>query len=120
MKIKQDDLIIIADKEIQDKGMAYHHITSCDSLYEIGIPQIIKQFKVRDEYKEIKQDINKLEKISINIEFIDVKVEKPIFNDYKTGRVTPLFPIDTIKKRLTYKGSISTNVIITMTGHLEN
>ena len=48
--IEQNDLFLIGDSELNDKGLVYHHISSSDDLYDIGIPQIITQvFKVEKE-----------------------------------------------------------------------
>jgi hypothetical protein len=45
--IKQDDLFLVGDAEIEDKGLVNHHLTSADDLYTNGITQIITQvFKV--------------------------------------------------------------------------
>ena len=48
--INQDDLFLVGDSELDNKGLVYHHISSSDDLYDIGIHQIITQvFKVEKE-----------------------------------------------------------------------
>ena len=47
--IDQNDLFLIGDSELDNKGLVYHHISSADDLYEIGIPQIITQVFIQHQ-----------------------------------------------------------------------
>ena len=48
--INQDDLFLVGDAEIDDKGLVNHHLSSANDLYTNGITQIITQvFKVEKD-----------------------------------------------------------------------
>ena len=74
--LEQDELFIVGDSEIDDKGLVHHHVSSANDLYTNGIPQIITQvFEVdkdiinqRDSTAEDKL----IERIHVIIKFTNV------------------------------------------------
>lgn len=122
--IKQNDLFLVGDADISDRGLVDHHVSSANDLYENGIPHIITRvFKVdkdmanqRDSTPEDKQ----IETIHVLIKFTDVYISRPTTVNYYSGKEEVLYPNVAILEDKTYSGNLRINAHITATAHLKN
>ena len=123
-KLNQDDLFLIGDSLIQNKGLISHHLDSANNFYLNGIKQIITQgFKIqKDIYNRRKQtpeDID-IEWISCEVIPTDVQLKQPTTLQYRTGKDTVLFPKDALAKEKIYSGSLTIGCDIKAIAHLKN
>jgi len=122
--IAQDDLFLVGDAEIDDKGLVDHHISSSNDLYTNGIPHIITQvFKVEKEI-ENKRDSTaedkEIEKVYIIIKFTKVYISRPTMVNYYSGKEEILYPNVALLKDKTYSANLRVDASINATAHLKN
>ena len=94
--INADDIFLVNDAVIDEKGLVDHHITSANDLYEIGIPQIITQvFEINMtlyDIKRITEDEKNIDHLDVLINFGNVVINKPTMLNYHSGQEEILFP----------------------------
>jgi DNA-directed RNA polymerase beta subunit len=122
--IQQDDLFLVGDAEVSDKGLVYHHISSADDLYTNGIPQIITQvFKVEKEIENKRDSTSEdkeIDKIFVLIKFTDVFMSRPTMINYYSGKEEILYPNVALLEDKTYSANLRVNASITATAYLKN
>jgi DNA-directed RNA polymerase beta subunit len=122
--IKQDDLYLVGDVEIKEKGLVHHHISSANDLYKNGIPQIITQvFKVEKDIANQRDSTSEdklIETIYVLIKFTDVFISKPTTVNYCSGKEEVLYPNVALLEDKTYSANLRVNASITATAHLKN
>ena len=122
--IEQNDLFLIGDSELNDKGLVYHHISSSDDLYDIGIPQIITQvFKVEKEIinqRNITTEDKNIKKINVCVTFDDVFISKPTIIDYYSGKEEVIYPNRALLEEKTYSGNLRVNASIVATAYMND
>jgi len=114
--LTNDDIQLVGDAEIDDKGLVHHHISSANDLYEIGISQIVTQvFKLEFPIKNLKKDTAEEKEINhviVKINFKNVKINKPTTITYNSGKDEVLYPNDALLKDKTYKSDLKVDVLI--------
>jgi DNA-directed RNA polymerase II subunit RPB2 len=122
--LTNEDVFLVGDAEIDDKGLVHHHISSVNDLYGIGIPQIITQvFKLEFVIKDIRRNTPEEENIDhviVKINFSDVNINKPTMINYSSGKEEILFPSVALLKEKTYKSTLRVNVNIEAIAVLKN
>ena len=122
--IEQDDLFLLGDAELDNKGLVYHHISSSNDLYNIGIPQIITQvFKVEKDIinqRDITQDDKNIVKFNVVVEFTDVFMSKPTTIDYYSGKEEVIYPNQALLSEKTYSGNLSVNATIKAIAYMKD
>ncbi len=122
--LTNDEVFLVGDAEIDEKGLIHHHIASANELYSIGIPQIITQvFKLEFIAKEIKrstQEEENIDHIIVKINFSDVLINKPTMINYNSGKPEVLYPNMAILKDRTYKSNLKVNVHLEATAVLRS
>lgn len=122
--LEQDELFIVGDSEIDDKGLVHHHISSANDLYTNGIPQIITQvFEVdkdiinqRDSTAEDKL----IERIHVIIKFTNVFISRPTMINYYSGKEEVLYPNVALLEDKTYSANLRVNASIKATAYFKN
>lgn len=119
-----DDIFLVGDSVLDEKGLVDHHITSANDLYEIGIPQIITQvFEIKMtlyDIKRISEEEKNIDHLLVNINFSDVVINKPTMLNYASGKEEILFPNTALLKEKTYKSTLYVDVKIKVTAVLKN
>lgn len=122
--IDQDDLFLVGDAEIDDKGLVDHHISSSNDLYTNGIPHIITQvFKVEKEIENKRDSTDEdkeIEKVFVIIKFTKVYISRPTMINYYSGKEEILYPNIALLKDKTYSANLRVDATITATAHLKN
>lgn len=122
--IKQDDVFMVGDSEIEQKGLVAHHIESMNDQYTRGIPEIITTiFKIEkkiENERETTPEDKEIKTIDISVQFTDVFTNRPTTVDYNSGKEKPLFPRGALIKDKTYSGNLSINAKITAIAYLKN
>lgn len=122
--LTNDDIFLVGDSEIDEKGLVHHHISSANDLYDIGIPQIIKQvFKLKFVVKDIKRSTieeENIEHVIVKVTFSDVFINKPTMINYNSGKEEILYPIKALRNDRTYKSNLTVSVHIETTAVLKN
>lgn len=122
--VKQDDLFLIGDSLIDEKGLIGHHLESANNFYLNGIRQIITQgftierdvINKRDATEEDKQ----IEWVHCEVIPTDVILKPPTTLHYKTSKEIVLFPKVALEREKVYSGSLSFSCDIKLTAHLKN
>lgn len=122
--IKQDDLFLVGDAELDQKGLIYHHIASANDLYINGIPYIITQsYKIEKEIinqRDSTQEDKQIEKIFVDIKFTDVFISKPTKTNYYSGKEEVIFPNAALLEEKTYSGNLRVNAKIDASAYLKD
>jgi DNA-directed RNA polymerase beta subunit len=122
--LKQNDLILVTDSEIEEKGLVNHHIESMNDLYQNGIHQIITRiFKVEKDIENKRtntpEDLE-IEKINVVVNFTDVFMSRPTMINYFSGKEEVLYPNVALLGDKTYSANLRVNATIKATAYLRN
>jgi DNA-directed RNA polymerase beta subunit len=122
--IKQDDLFLVGDSEIDDKGLVNHHLSSANDLYTNGITQIITTvFKVEkdiDNQRDSTPEDKEIDRINVLIKFTDVFISRPTMINYYSGKEEVLYPNVALLKDKTYSANLRVNATIKATAYMKN
>jgi DNA-directed RNA polymerase beta subunit len=122
--IAQDDLFHVGDAEIDEKGLAHHHLSSANDLYSNGIPQIITQvFKVEKDIVNVRDgtaEDKEIDRIYVLIKFTDVMISRPTTVNYFSGKEEVLYPNVALLEDKTYSANLRVNATITATAYLKD
>lgn len=122
--IAPDDLVLIWDSLIDDKGLVDHHISSANELLEIGIPQIITSvFEINMTLYDIKRNTEEeqnIDHLNVVVNFSNVNIHKPTMLNYNSGKEEILYPNMALTKKKTYKSTLRVDVTIKVTAVYKN
>lgn len=122
--IEQDELFVIGDAEIDDKGLVHHHVSSANDLYTNGIPQIITQvFKVEKDIANQRDSTTEdklIDRIHVLIKFTDVFISRPTMINYYSGKEEVLYPNVALLEDKTYSANLRVNANIKATAYFKN
>lgn len=122
--IKGDDLLLIGDSLIDNKGLIWHHIESANNFYNNGIKQIITEgFKTEKELinkRTITTEDQEIERIYCKVEYTDVKLKRPSIMHFRTSKESVLYPKVALMREKTYSGSLFISCKITATAYLKD
>lgn len=122
--LKQDDLILVGDAELDDKGLVHHHIQSANDLYEVGIPQIVTQvFKVDLRLENIRRETEEeknIKFIHLEVRFMNVDIHKPTVINYDSGVENITYPNICHQKNKTYHSKMNVDAYVKATAHMQN
>jgi DNA-directed RNA polymerase beta subunit len=122
--LRVDDLLLVSDAEVSDKGLVNHHLESMNDLYQNGIHQIITQvFKVEKDIENKRtntpEDLE-IDKIHVEVKFTDVSLSRPTMVNYFSGKEEVLYPKVALLEDKTYSASLRVNATIKATAYLKN
>jgi DNA-directed RNA polymerase beta subunit len=122
--VVQDDLYLVGDSEVSEKGLADHHISSANDLYKNGIPHIITTvFKVEKDIANQRDSTSEdklIETVSVDIRFTDVFISRPTTVNYCSGKEEVLYPNIALLEDKTYSANLRVNASIVATAHLKD
>lgn len=122
--IKADDLYLVGDAFLDEKGLNGHHLESANNFYANGIKQIITEgFDIRKDIinKRIATAEDKsIERIHCEVKFTDVRIEPPTTLNYVTGKEVMLMPKTALLRDKTYSGPLYIGCEIKATAYLKN
>ena len=109
-KLDKDDLILIGDSLIDQKGLISHHLESANNFYRNGIKQIITEgFKTERELinkRNITPEDQEIERIFCKVTYTDVQLRPPTMMQFLTSKETLLYPKVALTREQTYSGSL--------------
>lgn len=122
--IKQDDLLLIGDALIDQKGLISHHLDSANNFYKNGIRQIITQgFKIEREVvnrRSATPEDKEIDWIFCEVIPTNVELRPPTTLHYRTGKEMILYPTTALVSEKFYSGSLSFSCEVKATAHLKN
>lgn len=122
--ISSSDLFLVGDAALDAKGLIDHHLSSCNSFYEIGLAQICTQvFDIRMTLYDIKRNTEEeknIDHLVVNIGFSNVVINKPTMINYNSGKEEILYPNVALTKEKTYKSVLRVDVNIKVTAMMKN
>jgi DNA-directed RNA polymerase beta subunit len=123
-KIYDEELFLIGDSLLDQKGLVSHHLESANNLYKTGLEQIITQgFKVERDVvnKRTTTDEDKqIDWIHVEVNFSNVNLSPPTTLNYQTGKPMVLYPRVALIREKVYSGNLSVSCEITATAHFKN
>jgi DNA-directed RNA polymerase II subunit RPB2 len=124
--INPDELLLVIDSILDEKGLVNHHIESSTELYEIGLQQIITQvFEINitlreDVIKKSTEEEKNIDHLDITINFSDVRISRPTSMDYDSGGMErPLYPNEALIKEKTYQSTLRVDVKIKIIAYMK-
>ncbi len=106
--IKPNDLFLIGDALIDEKGLIGHHIESANNFYANGIKQIITEgFDIQKDIinrRQATDEDKQIEYIHCEVKFTDVTILPPTTLNYFTGKEVMLMPQMALLRDKTYSG----------------
>jgi len=125
-QIKKEELVVIIDSEITEKGLVNHHLNSFNSFTSGGIRQIVTElFKVEAVVPQVRnstaEDL-KIKNIKYEVNFTKVYVDKPkvLMGSGSSGKKEAMFPDTARKQELSYASTVSVDVAIKATAFLHD
>lgn len=122
--IKQDEIFMVGDAVLDERGLIDHHLQSCNDLYTDGINQIITEvFAINMTLYDIKRhtdDEKNINHLQVSIKFSDVKINRPTMLNYNSGKDEILFPNMALMKEKTYNSTLRVDVHIKVTAFFKN
>ena len=122
--IEQDDLYMVGDAELDEKGLVHHHLSSANDLYTNGIPQIITQvFKVEKDIANQRDSTSEdklIDRIYVLINFTDVFISRPTMINYYSGKEEVLYPNVALLEDKTYSANLRVNASIKATAYMKD
>lgn len=116
--VSNDDSFLVGDARLDEIGFVDHHISSFNDFVENGIKQIItKVFKV-DRDVVVTFDDENTERIHIQVEFTDVRIDKPTFDAHKQGTAQSLTPNFALINNRTYSAALYIDAKVTATAYM--
>ena len=122
--INPDELYLVGDAELEEKGLVHHHLSSINDLYTNGIPHIITQvFKVEKDIlntRNITAEDKEIEYIHVEGKFTNVYIGRPTTTHYFSGKDEILFPNSAVISDKTLSADLRIDMQITATAYLKN
>ena len=119
-----DELFLIGDSFLADRGLVRHHKDSADNLYNNGIHQIVSQgFKVEKRVmneRNATQEDKDIEYIDCEVSFTNVELLPPSTVQYSTGKSIILYPRVALEREKVYSGLLMISCEIRATARLRN
>lgn len=119
--IKPNDLYLVGDSLIDEKGLIGHHIESANNFYANGIRQIITEgFDIRKDIinkRQATDEDKNIEYIRCEVKFTDVKIYPPTTLNYFTGKEVMLMPQVALLRDKTYSGPMFISCVVKATAH---
>ena len=124
--LTKEDLVIVLDSEITEKGLANHHINSFNSFASGGIRQIVTElFSVEAVIPQVRNstpDDLKIKNIKYEAHFTKVRIDKPqiLANSGTASRKDAMYPDTARKQELSYSSTVYVDVRIKATAFLHD
>ena len=122
--IYDEELFLIGDSLLDQKGLVSHHLESANNLYKIGLEQIITQgFKVERDIvnkRTTTDEDRQIDWIHVEVNFSNVNLSPPTTLNYQTGKPMVLYPRVALIREKVYSGDLSVSCEIIATAHLKN
>jgi len=119
--IKPDDLYLVGDSLIDEKGLIGHHIESANNFYANGIKQIITEgFDIQKDIinkRQATDEDKNIEYIHCEVKFTDVKIYPPTTLNYFTGKEVMLMPQVALLRDKTYSGPMFISCVVKATAY---
>ncbi len=121
--VKPDDLLLVGDSYIDEKGLIGHHIDSANNFYTTGIKSIVTEgFDIRKKIINTRgatAEDRTIERIECEVKFTDVKIDPPTTLNYVTGKEVVLMPRTALARDKTYSGPLYISCEVKATAYLK-
>lgn len=122
--INPDDLFLVGDAFIDEKGLNGHHLESANNFYATGIKQIITEgFDIQKDIvnrRDATPEDKSIDRIHCEVKFTDVKIYPPTTLNYVTGKEIMLMPQVALLREKTYSGPLYIGCEVKATAYLKN
>lgn len=119
--IRPDDLFLVGDALLDEKGLIGHHKESADRFYETGIKQIITEgFNIEKNITNRRQATDEdksIDYVHCVVKFTGVTIDPPRTLNYFTGKEMLLMPQAALLRDKTYSGPMYISCDVTATAH---
>jgi DNA-directed RNA polymerase beta subunit len=120
--LNYDDLFMVGESEIDEKGLVSHQINSMNNLYEVGIPQMITQIfnpEINlDNKRDTTEEDRKIKRINARVKFHSVEIKKPMYTIDESSK--PLYPLQALLGEKTYSSDLYVQATIKATAYLHD
>ncbi|ARA72182.1 DNA-directed RNA polymerase subunit B [Kaumoebavirus] len=123
-QLTQAELNVIPDKELETRGEIEHHLSSFNEFASTGLMQIMTEiFTISrsfiNERNKTPED-REIETINFEVKITNVKVNKPTYNLYNSGKTMPLMPNLARRDLKTYSAGIYVDAKIEAKAYKKN
>nr|QQV29652.1 DNA-directed RNA polymerase subunit beta [Kaumoebavirus] len=123
-QLTQAELNVIPDKELETRGEIEHHLSSFNEFASTGLMQIMTEiFTISrsfiNERNKTPEDRD-IETINFEVKITNVKVNKPTYNLYNSGKTMPLMPNLARRDLKTYSAGIYVDAKIEAKAYKKN
>lgn len=119
----QDELLLVGDSLIDQKGLISHHLDSANNFYKNGIAQIISGFTIEKDIinrRNITDEDNDIQWIKCSVKPKNIVLTPPKTLHYKTGKVQVLYPTAALVQDKFYSGNLSFDADIKAVAYYKN
>lgn len=118
--LTEDDMMQFVSSAVDaGGGLVGHNTSSFNGLLSEGIPQILtKAFDISKRFKDERTDTandRRRESVEVSMKFTDVKIGKPSYAMYETGKIQPMYPNYARISDKTYAGKLEMGVEVALT-----
>jgi DNA-directed RNA polymerase beta subunit len=122
--LKSSDLMAMISATINQFGLADHNLHGFNLLMTEGIKSILmRNFDIsrtiKNERTQTKEDKN-ITAITININFTNVDIAKPMTSTFAVGKMSNLLPHEARKRKCNYMGDITVDATVSLVAKFEN
>lgn len=121
-KLNNDDLWTIHHSTLK-KGPTHYLKESMNNFYDVGIDQIVSNFKIEGTVynkRERTPEDKAIETIQYNVKMTNIRLTSPMTNDKDTGEGIATIPIEALRDEKTYKGNMYVDVNMKATAFLKD
>jgi DNA-directed RNA polymerase beta subunit len=121
VSMRPDDLFLVGDALIDEKGLIGHHIESANNFYANGIKQIITEgFDIQKDIinkRQATDEDKSIERIHCEVKFTGVKIYPPTTLNYYTSKEVMLMPQFALLRDKIYSGPMFISCIVKATAY---
>lgn len=118
--ITNENMVTLVYSEIEERGIAGHHLDSMNLFYKEGIVQIITDvFSIKKTIKNNRvgtEEDNKIKEIIYEVKFTDVSLLRPSVSSFNTGDSHLMFPNNAMENNLNYSCQLLLSAEVKATG----
>jgi len=119
-----NDLFLVGDSLIDQRGLISHHLESANNFYKNGIRQIITQgFKIERDVinrRIATEEDREIEWVHCEVIPTDITLRPPTTLHYKTSKEIVLYPKVALAREKVYSGTLLFSCDVKLTAHLKN
>lgn len=121
--VNPDDLFLVGDAMIDEKGLIGHHLDSANNFYTTGIKSVVTEgFDIRKviiNRRAATDEDRAIDRIECEVKFTDVKIDPPTTLNYVTGKEVLLMPNTALAREKIYSGPLHISCEVKATAYMK-